>query len=116
MTAPPTPGVLAVSIRDRAALYASYMSFVRGGGLFIPTSKHYALGEEVVLLLTLMEESERMPVSGKVVWITPQGAQGGKAAGVGVQFAEDDLGRTARDRIEGYLAGLLNTARNTHTL
>lgn len=109
-------GVLSVAIRDRGALHAAYMSYVRGGGLFIPTSKPYRLGEELVLLLTLMQEPERMPVTGKVVWITPRGAQGGKAAGVGIQFSDDEMSRAARNKIEGYLAGLLESDRPTHTL
>ena len=31
------PGVLSLNIRERAALYAAYMPFLRGGGIFIPT-------------------------------------------------------------------------------
>jgi type IV pilus assembly protein PilZ len=109
-------GVLSVAIRDRSALYAAYMGFVRGGGLFIPTSRPYRLGEELVLLLTLMQEPERLPVTGRVVWVTPRGAQGGKMAGVGIQFTDDDIGRAARNKIEGYLAGSLQSDRQTHTL
>lgn len=119
MTTTPTDsrtGVLAVAIRDRSALYGAYMGFVKGGGLFIPTSRPYRLGEELVLLLTLMQEAERLPVTGRVVWVTPRGAQGGKMAGVGIQFADDDGGRTARNKIEGYLAGALQSDRQTHTL
>ena len=46
--------------RDKSALYASYMPFVRNGGLFIPTSKAYKLGDEVFMLLTLMEDKEKL--------------------------------------------------------
>lgn len=109
-------GVLSVAIRDRSALYAAYMSYVRGGGLFIPTGKLYRLGEEVVVLLSLMQEPERIPVTGKVVWITPRGAQGGKVAGIGIQFSNDEIGTVARNKIEGYLAGALQSERQTHTL
>ena len=37
-TAGPRPSVIQVSIREKAALYAAYMSFVDGGGLFVPTT------------------------------------------------------------------------------
>jgi len=76
-------GILSLTIKDKSALYAAYMPFVKHGGLFIPTNKSYGLGEEVFMLLTLMEETEKLPVAGKIIWITPKGAQGNRAAGIG---------------------------------
>ena len=111
----PRQGILSLTIKDKSALYAAYMPFVKGGGLFIPTKKDYKLGEEVFMLLTLMEETEKLPVAGKIVWVTPQGAQGNRAAGIGVQFSEQDDG-AARNKIEGFLAGALESDRPTHTM
>lgn len=108
-------GILSLSIKDKNALYAAYMPFVKNGGLFIPTTKRYQLGEEVFMLLSLMEETERIPVAGKVVWITPVGAEGNRSHGIGVQFGEQDEGN-ARNKIEGYLAGALQADRPTHTM
>ncbi len=64
-------GILSLSIKDKNSLYAAYMPFVKNGGLFIPTQKPYKLGDEVFMLLTLMEERERMPVAGRIIWLTP---------------------------------------------
>ncbi|GIX21288.1 MAG: type 4 fimbrial biogenesis protein PilZ [Gammaproteobacteria bacterium] len=108
-------GILSLTIRDKGALYAAYMPFIRNGGLFIPTTKPYKLGDEVFMLLTLMDETEKIPVAGRIVWITPPGAQGSKTAGIGVQFSEQDNGAT-RNKIEGYLAGALKAERPTHTV
>ncbi len=108
-------GILSLTIKDKSALYAAYMPFVKHGGLFIPTNKNYGLGEEVFMLLTLMEETEKLPVAGKIIWITPKGAQGNRAAGIGVQFSGQDDG-TARKKIETYLAGALKSDRQTHTM
>ncbi|MDH5444640.1 MAG: PilZ domain-containing protein [Gammaproteobacteria bacterium] len=108
-------GILSLTIRDKSALYAAYMPFVKNGGLFIPTNKSYKLGDEVFMLLTLMEETEKLPVAGKIIWITPKGAQGNRAAGIGVQFSDQD-GGGARAKIETYLAGALKSDRQTHTL
>ena len=58
--AAPKPGILSLTIRDKSALYASYMPFVKNGGLFIPTTKTYRLGDEVFMLLTLMDEKEKL--------------------------------------------------------
>lgn len=109
-------GLLSLAIRDKNALYASFMSFVKGGGLFIPTMKPYKLGEEVFILLTLMTETEKIPIAGKVVWITPKGAQSGRVSGIGIQFGDDDNAKNARNKIETYLAGALKSDRNNHTM
>ncbi len=71
----PRNGILSLTIKDKSVLYAAYMPFIRNGGLFIPTNKNYKLGDEVFMLLNLMEEPEKIPVAGKVVWITPKGAR-----------------------------------------
>lgn len=117
MNQAPTPrqGILSLTIKDKSALYAAYMPFIKGGGLFIPTKKSYQIGDEVFMLLTLMDDTEKLPVAGKIVWITPPGAQGNRAAGIGVQFSDQDDG-IARNKIEGYLAGALESDRPTHTM
>ena len=112
---PTRQGILSLTIKDKNALYADYMQFVKNGGLFIPTNKKYRLGDEVFMLLTLMEETERIPVAGKIIWVTPIGAEGNRAAGIGVQFSDQD-GGVARNKIETYLAGALKSDRPTHTM
>lgn len=112
---PARPGVLSLTIKDKNALYAAYMPFLKGGGIFVPSSRPYKLGEEVFMLLSLMESKEKIPVAGHVVWITPKGAQGGRTAGIGVQFSEKDSG-LARNKIEAALGGALNSDRPTHTM
>jgi type IV pilus assembly protein PilZ len=107
-------GILNLTIQDKAILYSAYMPFIRNGGIFIPTNKSYKLGDEVFMLLNIMEAEDRIPVAGKVVWITPRGAQGNRTAGIGVQFSDQD--DTARRTIENYLAGSLESDRPTHTL
>jgi len=110
------PGVLSLNIREKAALYAAYMPFLKGGGIFIPTSRQYALGEEVFMLLSLMDDPNRLAVQGKVVWITPEGVQGNRTQGIGVQFTLDDTGAAARATIEKVLGEALATNRPTHTM
>ncbi|KGD63916.1 PilZ domain-containing protein [Alcanivorax sp. S6407] len=107
-------GILSLSIKDKAVLYSAYMPFITNGGLFIPTDKQYKLGEEIFLLLNIMDEADKIPVAGKVVWITPKGAQGNRSAGIGVQFSDQD--DTARVTIENHLAGSLESDRPTHTM
>ena len=108
-------GILTLAIKDKGSLYAAYIPFVQNGGLFIPTTKPYKLGDEVFMLLSLMDETERLPVAGNVVWITPSNAQGNRTAGIGVQFSKQDNGQT-RNKIETLLAGALQADRPTHTM
>ena len=41
--------VLALAIQDKSVLYGAYMSFLKNGGLFVPTARSYRLGDEVFL-------------------------------------------------------------------
>jgi type IV pilus assembly protein PilZ len=110
------PGVLSLNIRERPALYAAFMPFLRGGGIFIPTSRQYQLGEEVFMLLSLMDDPNRIAVQGKVVWVTPEGVQGNRTQGIGVQFTQDDTGGAARAAIEKILGEKLASVHPTHTM
>ena len=109
------PSVLSLNIREKNALYAAYMPQLKNGGIFIPTARAHRLGDEVFMLVSLPEEAAKIPVSGKLVWITPADAQGKRAQGVGIQFSADEAGRSAKKKIEGLLAGMLDSSKITHT-
>ncbi|HSH72807.1 MAG TPA: PilZ domain-containing protein [Methylophilaceae bacterium] len=111
----PKPGVLSLAIKEKAALYAAYMPYIKGGGLFIPTNKHYNIGDEVFMLLSLLEDPVKLKVVGHVVWITTV-AQANRPQGIGVQFSEKDGGQEARNKIEGLLGSALKSSRPTHTM
>ncbi len=97
--------MLTLHIQDELRLYNSYLPFLKRGGLFYPTEKTYKLGDEVFLLLTLLQDGEKTPVAGKIAWINPKGAQGQRPAGIGVHFGELDNNQT-RNKIEGILVGI----------
>lgn len=107
-------GILSLTIKDRSVLHAAFMPFLKNGGLFIPTNKHYELGNEVFMLLKLLDDGERIPVAGTVVWITPPLAQSNRAAGIGIHFK--DAEGQVRKKIENMLAGQVNPEKLTHTL
>ncbi|MBC7756337.1 MAG: PilZ domain-containing protein [Bdellovibrio sp.] len=109
------PGVLSLAIKEKSALYAAYMPYVKGGGLFIPTNKSFKIGEEVFMLLSLVDDPMKLKVVGKVVWITPV-AQANRPQGIGVQFSEKDGGIEVKKKIEAILGGALKANRATHTM
>lgn len=112
----PRPSVLSLNINSKSALYAAYMPLLRHGGIFIPTTRNYVLGDEVFMLLSLVNDPAKLPIAGTVVWITPVGAQNNKAQGIGVHFNNDEGGVEARRRIEGLLGGVMQSGRPTHTI
>lgn len=107
--------MLSLAIKEKAALYAAYMPFVKGGGLFIPTNKSFKVGDEVFMLLSLLDDPVKLKVVGHVIWLTPV-TQGSRPQGIGVQFSDKDGGNEARNKIEGLLGGALKSARPTHTM
>ena len=104
--------MLTLNIADENSLYNSYLPFLKHGGLFYPTDKAYKLGDEVFLLLTLLNDGEKIPVAGKVAWINPKGAPGGRPAGIGIQLDKD----ITRDKIEKALANLMKSDKRTYTI
>ncbi|MBD3610385.1 MAG: PilZ domain-containing protein [Gammaproteobacteria bacterium] len=107
--------IINLSLGDKESLYKSYLPSIRNGGIFVETDKRYELGDEVFLLLSLLDEADKIPVAGNIVWITPQGAQNGKPVGIGIQFKDSDKGAT-RKKIENLLTSMLGTDQLTHTL
>ena len=95
----PRPSVLSLNISSKSALYAAYMPAFTEGGLFVPTTRDYKLGEDIYLLLSLPDDPQRFPVAGKVAWLTPANASGGRTQGVGVRFPGDEKTRLIRVRI-----------------
>ncbi|MEI6744999.1 MAG: PilZ domain-containing protein [Methylococcaceae bacterium] len=114
MTEKQNQSVLSFSLKDKNALYVSYMPFVINGGIFIPTTREYEMGQDVFMLLSLMTETERFPINGKVIWKTPPGSDGYRSAGIGVQFGVDDV--AVKNKIETYLAGILESDRPTYSM
>ena len=112
----PRPSVIQLSIKEKAALYAAYIPAFTDGGVFIPTSREYALGDDVYVLLSLPDDTQRYPVAGKVAWITPANASGGRTQGVGVRFPADDKTRLLKLKIEEVLGTQIASSRPTQTV
>lgn len=110
------PSMLLLNIKEKSALYAAFMPHLKNGGIFIPTTRPYKLGDQVYMLLSLLDNPAKMPVAGRVVWITPKDAHGNKQQGVGVEFSADESGMSARRKIENLLGNVLTSSRPTHTL
>lgn len=108
-------GILTITIKDKSTLYAAYMSFVINGGLFIPTNRDYEIGQEIFILLNLMDEPNRLPISTKIIWKTPPRSGSYKSSGIGVQFIDQNA-IIVRKKIETYLAGAIASDRPTYTM
>lgn len=107
-------GIIHANIPDKEVLYQSYMPFVEGGGLFIPSKLNVKMGEEVFVLATLPEQSQKIPLTGKVVWIS-QKQNGIRPQGFGIQLT-GEKGIYYKAEAEKLLAGLKANARNSYTM
>ena len=114
--APSRPSVLSLSIREKSALFSAYMPFLKNGGIFVPTNKTYSLGEEIYVILTLLDDPSKYPIAGKVAWVTPSGAGNNKSQGIGVHFPSDESGVRVRLRVEEVLGSSIRSVRATHTI
>ena len=107
-------GIINYPIRDQQSLYSSYMPFVSGGALFVTSNRTFPLGEDVFVVVTLPDSTERTPLTGKVVWVMHR-AQGSRPAGFALQLSGDE-GKRLKNEIEKLLAGIMGSDRPTYTL
>ena len=114
--ASPRPSVIQLSIKEKAALYAAYIPLFTEGGIFIPSSRDYRIGDDVYVLLSLPDDPQRYPVAGKVAWVTPAKAQGGRTQGVGIRFPADEKSKLLKLKIEEILGTSLGSDRPTQTI
>lgn len=110
------PSVIQLVFREKGALYAAYIPLLSDGGLFVPTTREYRLGEDIYLLLSLPDDAQRYPVAGKVAWITPANAPGGRTQGVGVRFPADEKTRLLKLKIEEILGTSISSSKPTQTV
>lgn len=112
----PRPSIVQLAIKEKAALYAAYIPLFKEGGIFIPTPRDYNLGDDMYVLLTLPDDIQRYPVAGKVAWVTPAKASGGRTQGVGVRFPSDERSRLLKLKIEEILGVNLTSDKPTQTI
>ena len=112
----PRPSVVQLAIKEKGALYAAYIPLFTEGGMFIPTTRDYQLGDDIYVLLTLPEDTQRYPIAGRVAWVTPARAAGNRTQGVGIQFPKDEKSRQLKARIEEILGSHLASERPTQTI
>ena len=115
MAMPGRGGILTCHIENVAMLYASYLSFVDNGALFIPSNRVQQLGDEVFIAVTLPNSSARLPMNGKVVWINHKG-QANRPAGFAVQISKDATGQKIKHEVERLLAGKIDSQQATYTM
>ena len=112
----PRPSVIQLAIKEKAALYAAYIPLFTEGGVFIPTTRDYKLGDDVYVLLSLPDDPQRYPIAGKVAWVTPPRAAANRTQGVGVRFPADEKSRLLKVKIEEILGSHLGSERPTQTI
>lgn len=110
------PEVLHAEIRDKEALYASYMPFIKDGGIFLPTEVAYDLNDDVFVILKLPFDKAVFKFMSKVVWINPTSTNKNKPTGVGLRVDIKNGGAQFMSKIESIVGVMTNSARPTFTI
>ena len=110
--------VLQLRLESKPVIYASYMSFLEYGGVFLPTDDKFDMGEEILLVLELvgLGKTEKIFIKTNVCWINANPSASGRPKGIGLAFGSDESGLKAKTIFENILSGLLHNERPTYTL
>lgn len=107
--------IIPLRFKSLNQLYKSYMPWLKNGGLFLPTSKRFEMGQEILMMVVLPEIREKFPAAGVVSWVCPQNTTGHNKPGVGVEFTDGE-GMALRSRIEGMITEQKKVGAPTYTL
>ncbi|NRD74437.1 PilZ domain-containing protein [Shewanella sp. VB17] len=105
---------LAVNFDTLSQLYRAYMPFIKPAGLFVSTSESHFLGEELTISYQLPGGTTKFEFTGRVVWINPLGASGGRPIGIGVKIMTDP--ESHKHHIENLLSRELASGDQTSTM
>lgn len=108
-------GVLKVNMSNEKMLYACYMPFVKGCGIFVPSEGEHQLGDEAFLLLKLPADGGQFAVSAKVVWLNAKQKLGKRVPGIGLQILGRDAAKV-REKIEAILGKSVRSSIPTATM
>lgn len=101
-TTPQETVTLSMAVGDKPALHACYMPFIKDGGVFVPSTNHFQLHQQVLLHLRLVEDGKKLQIPARVVWISPGIGRHSTSPGVGLQFTGEH-----RHRVKQYLENIL---------
>ncbi|QEY26275.1 PilZ domain-containing protein [Neisseria zalophi] len=111
------PGkMMALQLKEKVALYNSYMPFLEHGGLFVPTDDSFSLGDEVLLALELTDHPGKKFLRTQVVWINPARTSAQRPKGVGLAFSDDEICIQTKNLIEAELGNNIRSDRATFTM
>ncbi len=101
-TPPPLPSVLQLALKEKGlCTLHTFLCLLKAVSLWRP--REFRLGDDVYVLLTLPEDTQRYPIAGKVGWVTPAGAGGNRTQGIGVRFPKDEKSQQLKAKIEQIL-------------
>ena len=111
------PGkMISISLKDKPTVYYSYMPFFAHGGFFVPTSDPFKMGDEVLLMVDLLDHPDKFILRTHVAWINPARTSANRPKGIGLAFSHDEISAQTKSQIEAELGNLLKNDRTTFTL
>jgi type IV pilus assembly protein PilZ len=107
------PETLYVVLKNKAELQSAYISLFDAGGIFVPTSHDYRIGDAAYVLLTLPDDPQNYAIAGKVAWLNAPYLTQKHMRGIGVVFPSEPAYQELRSKIESILGPQLLTNTNT---
>lgn len=89
--------------KARHHLYMSYMPDVQTFGLFVPTSRDLEIGQNIHVLLKILDEPERSFISARVIDKREAGNKAEKPKGLFLQF-DDENSLELKNKIDELLS------------
>ena len=106
------PNVVRVLFMNPQALYQSYMSFLRNGGLYLPlTDTMPPMGAPIFILAQLPESTDIYFACGTVCYIN-----NGRRTGAGIHFETDEATQRLNLSIQNSIAPLIASGATTLTM
>jgi len=105
---------VSIEFKNTQQLYGNYLPFVTNGAVFFISEEVVELGQTISASVMLPDDLEPTEFEGPVVWINPNGAQGGRPVGFAVALSEEQI--KLRSEIETQLGIKLNGTEVTSTM
>lgn len=106
-----------INIPEKKELYRCYMPFIKHGGLFIPFNEEVgpnqiSPGQNIFIVLTILDQRNKIPIHGKVVWIS----KGGMQKGYGVSLGNTPAMKALKESIETAIMDFTTKKEATYTI
>ena len=94
---PSSPGAISFNIKESRSFTRRTWRTSKEAESSFQRRVHYRLGDEIFMLISLMDDPNKLPVAGRVIWLTPPGCHGNRVQGSASSSRTTKAGRWRAD-------------------